>query len=213
MIHVYNTWVEGGPKNARYNRTRSGWFDEVTFEDWFFSLVLPKLRKQDGKKVLVGDNLSSHLNSRNKHNIAFVCLFPNGTHLLQPLDVAYFAPLKKAWRALLFHWRKSAAGHKYGTLPKEQFAGLLKKLIEKLSGENGKQNLVNGFKAGGIHPFNPQEVYAKLPSENTTSPEYQIEHNKLANATRSKLQTVSDMSDSSSDESSVHKNLGFESTV
>ena len=89
---------------------------------------------------------------------------------MQPLDVAYFAPLKKAWRALLFDWRKSATGCKYGTLPKEQFAGLLKKLIEKLSGENGKQNLVNGFKACGIHPFNPQEVYAKLPSENTMSP-------------------------------------------
>jgi hypothetical protein len=32
-VHLYNTWVEGGPKNACYNRTRSGWFDEVTFED------------------------------------------------------------------------------------------------------------------------------------------------------------------------------------
>ncbi|CAB3981202.1 Hypothetical predicted protein [Paramuricea clavata] len=93
-----------------------------------------------------------------EHNIAFICLFPNGTHLLQPLDVAYFAPLKKAWRALLFDWRKTAIGHQYGTLAKEQFAGLLRKLIKKLSEGNSKQNLVNRFKACGIHPFNPEEV-------------------------------------------------------
>ena len=86
--------------------------------------------------------------------------------------MAYFAPLKKAWRALLFDWRKTAVGRQYDTLPKEQFAGRLKKLIEKLSEGNSKQNLVNGFKACGIHPFNPEEVYRKLPSENTmtTSP-------------------------------------------
>jgi hypothetical protein len=66
---------------------------------------------------------------------------------LQPLDVAYFAPLKKAWRALLFDWRKTAVGRQYDTLPKEQFAPRLKKLIEKLSEGNSKQNLVNGFKA------------------------------------------------------------------
>lgn len=35
-VHLYDTWVQGGPKDARYNRTRSGWFDEVTFEDFFF---------------------------------------------------------------------------------------------------------------------------------------------------------------------------------
>ena len=183
-MHLYDTWVKGRPKDARFNRTRSGWFDEVTFDDWFFSLVLPKLRKQDGKKVLIGDNLSSHLSNCvieacNNHNIAFVCLFPNGTHLLQPLDVAYFAPLKKAWRALLFEWRKSAVGRQYTTLPKEQFAGLLKKLIDKLREGNGKHNLVNGFKACGLYPFNPEEVYAKLPSENTMSPSKALDQSLL----------------------------------
>ena len=34
-----STWTEGGPAKVRYNRTKSGWFDSVTFEDWFFTVV------------------------------------------------------------------------------------------------------------------------------------------------------------------------------
>ena len=50
--HLYHEWTKNGPKGARYNRTNSGWMDEATFEDWFFSIMLPKLKKQEGKKVL-----------------------------------------------------------------------------------------------------------------------------------------------------------------
>ena len=60
-VHLYNQWVEGGPPNARCDRSKSGWFDETTFTDWFFKLMLPKLRRLEGRKVLIGDNLSSHL--------------------------------------------------------------------------------------------------------------------------------------------------------
>ena len=174
-VHLYDSWVKGGPEGARYNRTKSGWFDEATFEDWFFTLVLAKLHKQEGKKILIGDNLSSHLSTEvikacNNHNIPFICLLPNATHL-QPLDVAFYGPLKKVWRSLLFEWRKTSTGRKYSTLPKERFASLLKQLIEKLIVEgNGISNLINGFRKCGIYPFNPDEVYKKLPSENVMSP-------------------------------------------
>ena len=35
---------------------------------------------------------------------------------------------------------------------------------------NGRSNLINGFRKCGIYPFNPNEVYKKLPSENVMSP-------------------------------------------
>ena len=59
--------------------------------------MLPKLCKQDRKEVLIGDNLSSHVSKSvtdacSKQIIVFVCLFPNATRLLQPPDVAWFAP-------------------------------------------------------------------------------------------------------------------------
>lgn len=47
---LWNTWMEGGPKHCRYQSTKSGWFDGVAFNEWFESLMLPRLKKLTGKK-------------------------------------------------------------------------------------------------------------------------------------------------------------------
>lgn len=59
--NLYNTWVSHGPKGARYNRSVSGWFDGNIFEDWVQSIVILFFSDKPGKKLLIGDNLSSHL--------------------------------------------------------------------------------------------------------------------------------------------------------
>jgi hypothetical protein len=101
--NIWSTWTEGGPKGTRYNRSRSGWFDSCCFNDWFQSTFVPHVKKLPGKKVVIGDNLSSHftdtvLRLAAENDILFVCLPPNATHLLQPLDVAFYRPLKGNWR-------------------------------------------------------------------------------------------------------------------
>ncbi len=69
-------------------------------------MFLPHVKRQPGRKVLVGDNLSSHLSLEviqlcREHDIMFTCLPPNSTDKMQPLDVGLFAPLKHSWRKLL----------------------------------------------------------------------------------------------------------------
>ncbi|KAG5880696.1 hypothetical protein JTB14_024268 [Gonioctena quinquepunctata] len=61
--NLYNTWTEHGPKGTVHNRSKSGWFTLEIFEDWFRKIALPYFSKQDkeGKKVIIGDNLSSHI--------------------------------------------------------------------------------------------------------------------------------------------------------
>ena len=59
---ILNTWTEGVPKHCRFQSTKSGWFDSLAFINWFESLMLPKLKKLFSKKVLIVDNISSHLN-------------------------------------------------------------------------------------------------------------------------------------------------------
>ena len=61
------------------------------------SVALPYLKTLRGKKVLIGDNLSSHLSAEiiqkcGKNQIAFCFLPSHSIHLLQPLDVAFFDP-------------------------------------------------------------------------------------------------------------------------
>lgn len=91
---LWENWTLHGPKGCRYNATISGWFDaHIIFTDWFNKTLLRHPKKKPGKKVIIGDNLSSHLtpyviDQCKKENFYFVCLPPNSTHLTQPLDVA-----------------------------------------------------------------------------------------------------------------------------
>jgi hypothetical protein len=50
------------------------------------------------------------------------CFLPeNSTHILQPLDVSVFGPLKRRWREVLENWKEecTAGNLNYPTLPKQ----------------------------------------------------------------------------------------------
>ncbi|KAJ8930000.1 hypothetical protein NQ314_017255, partial [Rhamnusium bicolor] len=49
--NMWNTWTIGRPPGTRYNRSRSDWFDNVCFEDWFFTVVIPFLSDKEGQKL------------------------------------------------------------------------------------------------------------------------------------------------------------------
>jgi hypothetical protein len=94
--------------------------------------MIPALRKLYWKKVIVCDNLSTHLTVPifqhcREENIHFVCLPPNSTHLTQPLDVSFFRPLKAAWHNNLTEWKQTPDGMKDAVLPKQYFPYLLRK--------------------------------------------------------------------------------------
>ena len=168
--HIWSSWCEGGPQNCRFNRTNSGWIDNVTFEDWFESVFLGEVRKKTGTKVLIGDNLLAHMSVRilnlcETHDIKFVFLPPNSTHMLQPLDVAYFGPLKRIWRRVLTNW-KYGAGRNLPTIPENQLPPLLTLVMAELNeGDRGKRNLVSGFEKCGLYPVNRDVVLRSLPPE------------------------------------------------
>ncbi|KAK4315437.1 hypothetical protein Pmani_013354 [Petrolisthes manimaculis] len=168
--HIYDAWTEGGPSNTRYNRTESGWFDASTFHDWYFSVVLPYAKSRPGKKVIIGDNLSSHMSlsvvTACEKNISFVLLPPNSTHLTQPLDVSVFGPLKKHWRSVLTDFKATSLGRRTACLPKSEFPKQLSKLMEKLQ-KNVTKNIQSGFRKCGIHPLNAEEVLSRLPESET----------------------------------------------
>jgi len=156
---------------VQYNRSKSGWFDAVTFADWFESSFIPHARRIGERVVLIGDNLASHFSDRviqaaKDNNVAFVCLPKNSTHLCQPLDVAFFRALKIHWRAILDSWKEKCT-RKCTTITKEKFPALLRELCLSVCGGNEdklhSENLVSGFRKCGIVPFNRNEVLARLP--------------------------------------------------
>jgi len=166
---VWDTWTERGPPGTKYDCSKSGWFDNLTFQNWFFRIFLPNAKNKLGPKVLICDNLSSHLDRKvldkcKEHNIKFVFLPPNTTHLTQPLDVAFFAPMKRCWRSLLGEWKCTTMGQKCTTLPKSEFPRMLAQLWTKIT-LNSANNLMAGFRKCGITPCDADVLLSRLPKK------------------------------------------------
>ncbi|CAK1585488.1 unnamed protein product [Parnassius mnemosyne] len=163
--NLYSEWLEGGPAGTRYNCSKSGWFDTSSFEDYFKTIVVDWARQISGPKVVIGDNSSSHINIEvvelcQKHNIRLVFLPPNSTHLTQPLDVAYFGPLKREWKKILLDYKWKNPGQT--TLNKKHFPKLLAQLLENMKHKES-HNIISGFRATGIWPVNPRNVFKRIP--------------------------------------------------
>jgi hypothetical protein len=134
------------------------------FEKWFVELALPRLKRSPGKKLIIGDNLASHISPNviklcKDNDISFVCLPPNSTDKLQPLDVGVFAPLKKSWRLVLSTFKKEYP--KEVGIPKCVFPSLLKKLLDTC---NPGQYLAAAFDRCGLYPINPSRGMERIPS-------------------------------------------------
>ena len=142
--------------------SKRGWFTMPNFDEWFEAVVVPWAQSKGGKPtVVLGDNLSCHLSPvtldrAGKLGISFRLLPPNTTHFLQPLDVAYFGPLKRAWREILLEYKQN---HVNKSLLKKHFASEFKKLIERAKPENA----LSGFKSTGLVPFDPEAAVARMP--------------------------------------------------
>jgi uncharacterized protein YqcC (DUF446 family) len=59
--NIWDLWCTSGPKNTVYNSSPSGWFDSCIFQDWFQKVFLSQVHRKPGKKLLISDNLASHI--------------------------------------------------------------------------------------------------------------------------------------------------------
>lgn len=97
-------------------------------------------------------------------DIVLITLYPNATHILQPLDVGFFRPLKASWEKTVHRWKLDTEGAR---LTKHYFAGELKKAIDAI---NSCEILQSAFKACGLHPFNPDAIkYEKFINQRMLS--------------------------------------------
>ena len=136
--NLYQGWTQGGPPGTVYDITPNGWFDSRTFTRWFMEIYLPVAISKAGTTLLIWDNLGSHfspevIEATIQHNIKFITMPPNATHLCQPLDVAVFRGLKQSWRSILLKWRVESRIK--GAIPKEHLPTLLNKLNNTLRPE------------------------------------------------------------------------------
>lgn len=115
------------------------------------------------------DGHTSHLTMASsefasQNGIILISLFPNSTHILQPLDVAVFGPLKAQWRKVICQWRIENNGNR---LSRDIFAQLLKTTLDNM--KHLSDIIKNGFRTCGLFPLNPDNINYKKYFKNTTS--------------------------------------------
>lgn len=101
-------WTNGGPAGAVYGISSSGWMEGKNFCRWFEKLFVPAVSHlvSSGPVVLFIDGHHSHLTleliqSAKSKGVHLFVLPPHTTHLLQPLDVGVYGPVKKSWKTVL----------------------------------------------------------------------------------------------------------------
>jgi hypothetical protein len=118
-------------------------------------------------RLLILDGHGSHSTPEfdqfcSDNQIVTLCMPPHTSHLLQPLDVACFGPLKTAYGRLVQDLARKAIFH----VDKADFLNMYRQARTTIHSE---QNILSGFRATGLIPFNPDYVLSQLP-EPTPSP-------------------------------------------
>lgn len=98
---IHGQWIIEGPSGTRHNRTKSGWFGTYCVEDWFDTVVVPCAPKKESPKLIIGDNLSSHL----RFHIINLCKFKSSLSTAGCLILWSAGPLKKKWQKMLTDYK------------------------------------------------------------------------------------------------------------
>ena len=86
-----------------------------------------------------------------ENNIIIICLPPNCSHVLQPLDAGVFKNLKVDWKKILKQWFRES---RLSSVDKTVFPGLLNCLWHTLSADDA----VAGFKGSCIVPLESEKM-------------------------------------------------------
>lgn len=188
------------PKNWAIGRTDSGWMTCESFFEYITNVFFPYLEQNNIERpvVMFLDGHSSHFslhlsNFCSEKGIVLIGLIPNATHLLQPMDVALFHPLKNEWKKTVREWRiNSNNGER---LKREDFSRLVDECLKKAAKPN---TINNGFKTCGLYPFDVNAIpFDKLltttnPFTETTQEDgvEQIKKNDVSEDPRSLLTVI-----------------------
>lgn len=155
--NVWDQWMadpDGGTDLA-YAASSNGWMETDIFVNFIRKTLIPAV---GGLRpvLLIYDGHSTHVDNRvvtlaQENGITILKLPPHTSHLLQPLDLAVFRSFKTSWDEELVTWQRKHQGVK---LPKKIFSEKVRKIWNNIS----PVVIQNGFKKGGIYPFNPTAI-------------------------------------------------------
>ena len=158
-----SSWYENSPlpRDWVISVTENGWTTNEKGMEWIRHFEKHTGRRRTGRyRLLVVDGHESHHSDDfelfcQEKDIITLCMPPHSSHLLQPLDVGCFGPLKAAYGKQISDYMRAYRTH----ISKEDFLPAFYAAFQDAMTES---NVQGGFRGAGLHPFDPEHVISKL---------------------------------------------------
>jgi hypothetical protein len=169
-VHI-SAWYEEAdiPRNWKLSVSENGWTNNALGLEWLKHFDAHTKTRQVGVyRLLILDGHESHLNQDFKdycfeQKILTLCMPPHSSHILQPLDVVCFSPLKRKYSQRVRDLARRRVFH----INKEGFLPAFKDAFFDVFTE---ENCRKAFEASGIVPINAQVVLDRLEVRLRTPP-------------------------------------------
>ncbi|ODQ69423.1 hypothetical protein LIPSTDRAFT_334725, partial [Lipomyces starkeyi NRRL Y-11557] len=166
--NVLQNWISNEVLDKSFfSANTKGWTSDLHGLEWLKRVFEPATRaKANGQqRLLICDGHDSHISGSFiahclQNRITLLILPPHTSHLLQPLDVAIFGPLKKRLTAALSHLNQAQ-------LVRIQKIEWMEAYIQARSEACTQQNIESAWRGAGLFPFNPQRALRTMVWDTT----------------------------------------------
>jgi hypothetical protein len=158
-----SAWYEdsGLPDDWVITLSENGWTSNSIGYEWIQHFDRHTSTRTIGTyRLLILDGHESHVSAQFQQycierKIITLCMPPHSSHILQPLDVSCFAPLKLSYGKQIETFVRNRLNH----ITKLEFLSAFKEAFKAAFTE---QNIKSGFRATGLVPYDPQNVLSHL---------------------------------------------------
>jgi hypothetical protein len=147
----------------------NGWTNNQLGVEWLKHFnTHTKTRVVGARRLLILDGHESHHSLEfqelcKENNIYTLCMPPHSSHLLQPLDVGCFSPLKRAYSREI----ETLIRHHINHITKLEFLPAFKVAFQR---SFTSANICSAFRGAGLVPLQPDVVLSKLDVQLCTPP-------------------------------------------
>ncbi|RKK08368.1 hypothetical protein BFJ68_g17297 [Fusarium oxysporum] len=162
QYHLASWYQESNlPSDWAIATTQNGWTDNKTGLEWLKHFDRHTKTRSNGRyRLLILDGHESHHSADfetycEENNIITLCMPPHSSHLLQPLGIGCFGPLKKAYGREIEHLIRCSITHVSKT---EIFPAFYAAYQATMT----ESNIKGGFRGAGLVPLDPENIISKL---------------------------------------------------
>src|SRR6478609_9261687 len=141
--------------------SQNGWTNNELGLEWLKHFDRSTTKRSNARyRLLILDGHESHHSADferycKENKIITLCMPAHASHLLQPLDVGCFGPLKQAYGREIEHLIRCSITH----ISKTEFFSAFYTAFKATFTES---NIRGGFRGAGLAPLNPENVISKL---------------------------------------------------